>query len=122
MLRGKAKSPSLQQPLYFLDDLRRQRLDRGGPGPREAAVGRDQVFMEVPARHAGLAELGLDPPIERMCLGPDNVLLGGERKTHMEIRRAEFLDLGDAAGLLRAEVVRGHAEDGETPAGEALLH
>src|SRR5438045_4926232 len=53
------------------------RLDLRRPGAGQRAIGADQVFVEIPARRAGLAELGGDPAIERMGGAADHpVFLG----------------------------------------------
>src|SRR4051812_49210540 len=51
------------------------RLDRGGPGAGELAVGRDQVFVEVPARRRALAQLGGNPAEEGVRAAADHLLL-----------------------------------------------
>src|SRR5260370_38189321 len=58
----------------------------------DAAVTSDQNLVEVPGRHAERAGLPGGPAIERMRPLARHDFLVGERKGHVEIGLAEFLD------------------------------
>src|SRR5260221_1253898 len=102
-----------QQPFDLGRDFLVRRPDPRRPGAGDAAVGRDEVFVEVPARRSGVAELLGDPAEERMRGGADDVLLVGERKIDRVVALAELLDLVGRARLLLAEIVRRHTDDDE---------
>ena len=91
-----------------------------GPGAGQLAVGSDQVFAEIPARRAGLAESRGDPAVERVGGGADDPDLLGQREVDLVVGLAELFYLGGAAGLLLAEIVRGHAEHDEAAVAVAL--
>src|SRR5262245_61196176 len=55
-----------------------------------------------------------------MRLRPPDLGLGGERKAHAVFVMGGLVDLGRAAGLLAAEVVRRHADDQQTLVAVAL--
>src|ERR1700679_1037471 len=74
-------------------DLLSARLRPRAEGAREGAVLVDEVFVEVPFRRGGFAELLRDPFVERVRAGADDVLLRGHREVDRETRLAEGLDL-----------------------------
>src|SRR5258707_7168828 len=75
---------------------------RGGEPIDDATVAADQDLMEVPGRHAERAGLLGGPAIEGMCPLARHDFLVGERKGHVEIGLAEFLDLDIRARFLLA--------------------
>jgi hypothetical protein len=75
-------------------------LDPRGPGAGQAAIRRDQILVEVPARCGVRTEFCGDVTEERMRAGAADRLLLGQREVDVEIDLAELLDLGRAARLL----------------------
>src|SRR6202040_1064888 len=96
------------------------RSDRGRPRALQAAIGPDEILVEIPARRAGLAELGGNPAKEGMRLGPDHLLLFREREVDGIVAFTEFLDLRRRARLLLAEIVGRHADDDDPAVAVAL--
>src|SRR5215469_15855577 len=84
--------------------------DPRGPSAGKRAVGGDEIFVEIPAWRAGLLR---DPLIEGMRLAARHRLFRRERKIDAVILLAKTLDLALAPRLLRAEIIRRHAEQDE---------
>src|SRR6185437_5967557 len=84
--------------------------DPRGPGAGKRAVGCNEIFMEVPARRAAFLR---NPLIEGMRFAAGNRLLCRKWKVDTVILLAEILDLSFATRLLRAEIIRRHAEQDE---------
>src|SRR5882672_6381635 len=93
-----------------LDQAGIHRLDRGREYGGDTAVAADQIFMEVPAWYLKRA-LGGGPFVEWMQVGAAHLGLGGEWKAHAVFIVRGVHDVDWCAGLLAAEIVRGHADD-----------
>lgn len=102
-----------QQGLDRVGDGAAVRLHRGGPGGGDAAIGGQQIFVEVPARRLRLAQRLGDPAVERVGFRPGHRVFRGHREVDPEIHLAELPDLLGAARLLPAEIVRRHAQHDE---------
>src|SRR5207248_4695542 len=94
-----------QRALDLLRDRAVGRAHLRRPGAGQLAVRADQVFVEIPARRAGLAELGGDPAVERVGSAADYPILLGQREIDLVVGGAELFDLGGRARLLLAEIV-----------------
>ena len=109
-----------KQLLDFAGDAAVGRRDLRRPRTGKLAIGSHQIFVEVPARRAGLAEAFRDPAVERVRLAADDPALFGQRKIDGVIRRAELLDFAGRARFLPAKVVGRHAEHDEPAIAIAL--
>src|SRR6516165_2515336 len=94
-----------QQPLDLGGDSLVARGDLRWPSAGQLAVRGDQVFVKVPAWHAGLAEFCRNPLVKWMCFATDNPAFFGERKVDGITGGAETFDLGGRSRLLRPEIV-----------------
>src|SRR5262245_1225673 len=74
------------------------------------AVAPAAIFMKIPARRLERALAGR-PFVERMRACALDLGLGGERETDAVLAMRGLDDVGRAARLLSAEVVRRHADD-----------
>src|SRR5262245_44284248 len=74
------------------------------------SVAADQIFVKIPARRLERAFAG-GPFVEGMRTRPLHLRLCGKRKADAVLAVCSLRDLGRAAGLLAAEIVRGYADD-----------
>ena len=109
-----------QQPLDFCGDAAVRRRDLRRPRTGELAIGSHQIFVEIPARRADLAQVVRNPAVERVRLAADDPALFGQRKVDCVIRSAELLDLVGRARLLPAKVVGRNAKHDEAAIAVAL--
>src|SRR5215475_1434324 len=74
------------------------------------AVAANQIFVKIPAWGLERALAG-GPFVEGMGVRPLHLRLGGERETDAVFAVRRLHDLGRAARLLAAKIVRRHADD-----------
>src|SRR5258708_21345095 len=94
----------LQRLLDRSRDLAGTRPHAAGPRALQAAVLAYEVFVEVPLGRGVLPGFLGHPLVERVRIGADHLLLGGEWEFDPVHGLAELGDLGLGARFLRTEV------------------